>query len=84
MLSNDGESCAKMLIEYHMKHGFKRELDLFITQAVLQYLSLNNLGTANEVFETYVAEHPFIKRNKIPYSEPLLNFLSFVLNVINK
>ncbi|XP_044758364.1 Golgi to ER traffic protein 4 homolog [Coccinella septempunctata] len=84
MLSNDGESCAKMLIEYHMKYGYRRELDLFITQAVLQYLSLNNLGTANEVFETYVAQHPLIKRNKIPFSEPLLNFSSFILTIINK
>ncbi|XP_045476092.1 Golgi to ER traffic protein 4 homolog [Harmonia axyridis] len=84
MLSNDGKSCAKMLIEHHVKHGYRSELDLFITQAVLQFLSLKNLETANEAFETYVTLHPWIKRNKTPFCEPLLNFLSFMLTVIDK
>ena len=34
--SEDGEGCAAMLLEYHTIRGYASEVDLFITQAVLQ------------------------------------------------
>ena len=34
--SEDGEGCAAMLLEYHIARGYPSEVDLFITQAVLQ------------------------------------------------
>ncbi|KAK2187110.1 hypothetical protein NP493_179g04051 [Ridgeia piscesae] len=41
--SSDGEGCAAMLIEYQVTAGFQSEIDMFIAQAVLQYLCLKNL-----------------------------------------
>lgn len=35
-----GEDCALMLIEYHIKCGYPSEVDLFITQFILQVLCL--------------------------------------------
>lgn len=32
----DGKGCAAMLLEYHVQQGYPSEVDLFITQAVLQ------------------------------------------------
>lgn len=34
--SMDGKGCAAMLLEYHVQQGYPSEVDLFITQAVLQ------------------------------------------------
>ena len=34
--SEDGQGCAAMLLEYHTIQGYASEVDLFITQAVLQ------------------------------------------------
>lgn len=36
--STDGNGCATMLIEYHIKKGYPSEVDLFIAQTVLQYV----------------------------------------------
>ena len=36
--TSDGSQCAAFLIEYHVVAGFPGEIDLFITQAVLQYV----------------------------------------------
>ncbi|ESO87201.1 hypothetical protein LOTGIDRAFT_154705 [Lottia gigantea] len=76
--SCDGKGCATMLIEYHTIKGYASEVDLFIAQAVLQYLCLQNKDTANEVFSTFTANHPQIEKGP-PYVMPLLNFLSFLL-----
>lgn len=38
--STDGEACAQMLLEFHRTQGFPSEVDMFITQAVLQYVVL--------------------------------------------
>ena len=59
--SNSGESCALMLVEYSTSRGFPSEVDLFITQAVLQYLCLSNMSTATIAFKIYTANHPAIK-----------------------
>ena len=36
--TSDGEGCALMLIEYQITSGFPSEVDLFIAQAVFQYV----------------------------------------------
>ncbi|BFZ17832.1 hypothetical protein BsWGS_20871 [Bradybaena similaris] len=76
--STDGEGCAQMLLEFHTTHGYPSEVDLFITQAVLQYLCLQNKATANVCFEVYTQRHPGIDTGP-PYSLPLLNFLWLLL-----
>lgn len=38
--SSDGEACASMLIEYSVMCGYPSEFDMFIAQAVLQYVSV--------------------------------------------
>ena len=73
-----------MLVEYSTSRGFPSEVDLFITQAVLQYLCLSNLSTATVAFKIYTANHPAIKAEppndpKPPFLMPLLNFVWFLL-----
>nr|XP_031327102.1 Golgi to ER traffic protein 4 homolog isoform X1 [Camelus dromedarius] len=36
--SSDGEGCANMLVEYATSRGFRSEVDMFVAQAVLQYV----------------------------------------------
>lgn len=40
--STDGLAFAAMLVEMHKTRGLKYEVDLFITQVVLQYVYLTN------------------------------------------
>ncbi|CAG9824731.1 unnamed protein product [Phaedon cochleariae] len=80
--SQDGKSCAKLLIEFQRMQGFKGEVDLFIVQAVLQYLCLKNKSTANQTFTSYTEQHPRIRKSGPPYLLPLLNFLWFLLQAI--
>lgn len=82
--SKDGRSCAKFLIEFQQSQGFKSEDDLFIAQAVLQYLCLKNIITANQTFTSYTEQHPRIRRGGPPYLLPLLNFLWFLLQAIER
>ncbi|XP_013412251.1 Golgi to ER traffic protein 4 homolog [Lingula anatina] len=79
--SNDGEGCAAMLVEYHITHGYPSEVDMFIAQAVLQYLCLKNKATATVTFYAYARQHPEVKKGP-PYLLPLLNFLWFLLLAI--
>ncbi|KAG5892853.1 hypothetical protein JTB14_022174 [Gonioctena quinquepunctata] len=80
--SQDGKSCAKLLIEFQRTQGFKGEADLFIAQAVLQYLCLKNKNTANQTFTSYTEQHPRIRKSGPPYLLPLLNFIWFLLQAI--
>ncbi|KOX69034.1 Golgi to ER traffic protein 4 like protein [Melipona quadrifasciata] len=81
--SRDGSGCAAMLVELHEQRGYKNEIDLFITQAVLQYLCLQNKTTAQEVFNSYTSQHPKINSGP-PYLLPLLNFLFFLLKIVDR
>lgn len=36
--SSDGEGCAQMLVDYSASRGFHSEVDMFVAQAVLQYV----------------------------------------------
>lgn len=79
--SHDGVGCASMLAELHQLRGYSNEIDLFITQVVLQYLCLQNLKTAQEVFDSYTSVHPKIQIGP-PFLLPLLNFIHFLLKSI--
>lgn len=79
--SNDGSSFAMMLVEIHTRQGYPSEVDLFITQVVLQYLCLQNKTTAFDAFHWYTLKHPNIKSGP-PYLLPLLNFIWFLLKAI--
>ncbi|XP_076366387.1 Golgi to ER traffic protein 4 homolog isoform X2 [Tachypleus tridentatus] len=76
--SSDGDGCASMLVEYHVNKGYPSEADLFITQAVLQFLCLKNKSTASVVFYSYTEKHPSVHQGP-PYLLPLLNFVWFLL-----
>ncbi|XP_012152087.1 Golgi to ER traffic protein 4 homolog isoform X2 [Megachile rotundata] len=80
--SKDGSGYAAMLVELHEQRGYMNEIDLFIAQAVLQYLCLQNKTAAQEVFNSYTSQHPKINRGP-PYLLPLLNFLFFLLKIID-
>lgn len=77
--SHAGESCALMLVEYSSLRGFQSEVDLFITQAVLQYLCLSNIPSATLAFKIYTTNHPAISPHQPPFLMPLLNFVWFLL-----
>jgi len=76
--SSDGEGCGSMLVEFHLTRGYGSELDLFIAQTVLQYLCLKKSIAASTAFLAYTTEHPRIGSGP-PYSNPLLNFIWFLL-----
>ncbi|KAL1494132.1 hypothetical protein ABEB36_009778 [Hypothenemus hampei] len=80
--SQDGKACAKLLIEFQMVEGYKNEVDLFIAQAVLQFLCLRNQITASQTFNTYTEQHPKIKKTGPPFLLPLLNFIWFLLQAV--
>ncbi|XP_026751846.1 Golgi to ER traffic protein 4 homolog [Galleria mellonella] len=83
--SSDGAAYANMLVELHTTKGLKSEIDLFIAQAVLQFLCLRNIQMATETFDKYTESHPTIKNDKgPPYLFPLLNFLWFLLRAIEQ
>lgn len=79
--STDGSGFATMLIELHKTRGYACEIDLFIAQVVLQYLCLHNKRTATVAFQSYTSQHPNIDKGP-PYILPLLNFIWFLLKVI--
>ncbi|XP_076041532.1 Golgi to ER traffic protein 4 homolog [Oratosquilla oratoria] len=81
--SEDGCGCGHMLVELHLLRGYSSEVDLFLAQAVLQYLCLQKKVAASDVFETYTKKHPNItKQSGPPFLLPLLNFLWLLLTAI--
>ncbi|XP_058951448.2 Golgi to ER traffic protein 4 homolog [Pocillopora verrucosa] len=84
LFTSDGQQCAAMLVESATTLGFPGESDLFVTQAVLQFLCLQNPCTANLVFFKYTAQHPDFSGIGPPYQKPLLNFVWFLLLVIER
>lgn len=80
--STDGDGCATMLVEYHCTKGYPNEVDLFIAQAVFQYLCLKNKATATIAFHAYAQKHPKVNPGP-PFLLPLLNFLWFLLPAID-
>ncbi|MCL4143283.1 UNVERIFIED_CONTAM: hypothetical protein GTU68_022241, partial [Idotea baltica] len=81
--SGDGSGCGTMLVELHLLRGYPSEVDLFLAQAVFQYLCLQKKVEASDVFETYTQKHPTIKEQKgPPFLLPLINFLWLLLSAI--
>ncbi|XP_060718365.1 Golgi to ER traffic protein 4 homolog [Tachysurus vachellii] len=80
--SSDGEGCAQMLVEYSSTRGYRSEVDMFVAQAVLQFLCLKNKTSASVVFTTYTQKHPSIEKGP-PFVQPLLNFLWFLLLAVD-
>lgn len=77
--SEDGYACGNLLIELHMKSGYPSEVDLFIVQAVLQYLCLGRHSVAAICFHTYTRHHPRLDPGPPFKACPLLNFAWFLL-----
>ena len=71
-----------MLVEYQLKKGYSSEVDLFITQTVLQFLCLKSEQTANVVFKHYISIHPDIGQMEPPFKLTLVNFIWFLLIAI--
>ncbi|KAF6199400.1 hypothetical protein GE061_007426 [Apolygus lucorum] len=80
--SYDGSSFGTMLVELHRSSGYTSEVDLFIAQTVLQCLCLKNKKTAVITFQCYTTQHPSITKGP-PYLLPLLNFIWFLLQVVD-
>lgn len=76
--STDGKGCALMLVEYQLSKGYASEADMFVAQAVLQYLCLRNKSTATLTLRVYTENHPAIKSGP-PFILPLLNFMWLLL-----
>lgn len=82
LLSKDGIGCAKILIHLSAK-AFNSEVDLVIVQVVLNLLVLKEKDTALTTFNSYTKLHPKIRTSSPPYRTPLLNFLYFLLHIID-
>jgi len=83
LLSKDGVGCAKILIQLSAK-AYNSEVDMVIVQVVFNLLVLKEKDTALVTFNTYTTLHPYIKTTQPPYRTPLLNFLYFLLNIIDE
>jgi golgi to ER traffic protein 4 len=83
LLSKDGQGCASVLIQISLT-AYKSEIDMVIVQSVLNLLVLKELPTAKETFDSYTIQHPSIRTSNPPYKTPLLNFLYFLLHLIDE
>lgn len=81
--SDDMENLGSMLVEIQVELGYKSEIDLFVTQAVLQVLCLRNLTVANALFQNYLIQHPLLDSSP-PFKYPLLNFTWMLLVAIQR
>ncbi|CAB4027363.1 Golgi to ER traffic 4 homolog [Paramuricea clavata] len=82
--ANNGQQCATMLVEYAVTCGYPGEADLFVAQAVLQFLCLKRSSAAHCVFVQYTDHHPDFSGQGPPFEKPLLNFLWILLIIIDK
>ncbi|KAJ6640020.1 Golgi to ER traffic protein 4 like [Pseudolycoriella hygida] len=83
LLSRDGTGCGKMLIQLSQSKGYPSETDLFIAQVVLQQLCLKEKSSAVQTFETFTKHHPVIAASEPPFKMPLLNFVFYLLKLID-
>lgn len=82
-LSKDGRGCANVLIQISLV-AYNSEIDLVLAQSVLNLLVLKEKLTARETFDSYTNQHPAIRTSSPPYRTPLLNFLYFLLHLIDE
>nr|CAB3248797.1 Golgi to ER traffic protein 4 homolog [Phallusia mammillata] len=78
LYSDAGKEFGIMLQEFAHAHGLPGEVDMFITQAVLQLLCIQRAQAANDCFHSYVKHHPQALSGP-PYKYPLMNFVFFLL-----
>ncbi|KAM7540192.1 hypothetical protein Aperf_G00000036235 [Anoplocephala perfoliata] len=84
MLAGDGYKIGRFLIELHQLHGLVSEIDLFVTQAVLQFLCARKAAVAALTFYTYTRNHPKLEAGP-PFSHfPLLNFVWLLMLAIER
>uniref|UniRef100_A0A182K120 Golgi to ER traffic protein 4 homolog n=1 Tax=Anopheles christyi TaxID=43041 RepID=A0A182K120_9DIPT len=83
-LAKDGVSCGFLLIEISRSKGFPGEVDLFVAHIVLQQLALKEPATAASTFTTYCKFHTSIACTEPPFALPLLNFLHFLLQLVEQ
>ncbi|EAA06358.4 Golgi to ER traffic protein 4 homolog [Anopheles merus] len=83
-LAKDGVSCGFLLIEISCAKGFPGEVDLFVAHTVLQQLALKEPATAASTFATYCKFHASIACTEPPFAMPLLNFLHFLLALVEQ
>jgi len=81
MRSDDMQNLGSMLVEIQVELGYHSEIDIFVTQAVLQLLCIRNLGIASSLFDNYLEQHPLLS-NQPPFKYPLLNFTWLLLLAI--
>lgn len=81
--SDDMENLGSMLVEIQVDLGYPSEIDLFVTQAVLQILCIRNLAFANSLFDNYLERHPLL-HSEPPFKYPLLNFTWMLLLTIQR
>ncbi|TGZ70899.1 hypothetical protein CRM22_002930 [Opisthorchis felineus] len=84
MLSFNGHAVGSFLIALHQRYGLRSEIDLFITQAVLQFLCMRQAPAAVLTFYTYTRGHPRLEPGP-PFTRfPLLNFVWFLMLAIER
>ncbi|VDQ04582.1 unnamed protein product [Trichobilharzia regenti] len=84
MLSSNGYAAGSFLVALHQRYGLRSEIDLFIAQAVLQFLCMKQTTVAIITFYTYTRGHPRLEPGP-PFTHfPLLNFLWFLMLAIEK
>ncbi len=84
MLAGNGFKVGCFLIEMHQRYGLVSEADLFITQAVLQFLCMKKATVAALTFYTYTRRHPKLELGP-PFTRfPLLNFVWLLMLAIEQ
>ncbi|KAL3316552.1 Golgi to ER traffic protein 4 [Cichlidogyrus casuarinus] len=83
MLSKDGYFTGCFLKDFNVKLGYTSEVDLFLVQAVLQYLCLKLPKEAEKTFYLYTRIHPKMEPGPPFVKYPLLNFTWFLLLAIH-
>lgn len=84
ILSGNGFTVGCFLIELHRRYGGVSEVDLFIVQAVLQFLCMKKESVAALTFFTYTRRHPKLDGGP-PFTEfPLLNFVWLLMLSIHR
>lgn len=85
LLSKEGVTSGRMLVAFSTTSAYKSEIDLLITQFILQQLcTLKEPDVSEVTFKTYTLNHPEIKRSAPPFNLALLNFLWFLIELIKQ
>lgn len=84
MLAGDGYKVGCFLIEMHQRYGLFSEIDLFVAQAVLQFLCVKKTSVAALTFHTYTRHHPRLEAGPPFIHFPLLNFVWLLMLTIER